>query len=333
MNYSLSTAILNEIKKSKKILINCHYNPDPDSVSSALSLYQLIKSFQIEVEVVCPNSRLPSKLAFLNGFDEIKLNIDFENFDFDHYDLVLLVDSANSKVVSGKLNSTFLERINNLIVIDHHASNNINANIKLMDNDASSVTEIIYRFFEDNNLEIIPETATKMLTGIYGDTSMLTLPSATEQTYDVINKLIHLKANKEAVVMYLSKSEKLEMYKFWSFALSRINVDVENRFTYVFIPFEEYLPFLKLENAKSKIASLFSNGIIDTDFGIVGVEKEKGVLDISLRARTNYDTSVIAKALGGGGHKAMSAVLMEEVEFNSAVEKVLEVCRKYANKN
>lgn len=333
MNYSESTQIFEEIKKSKKILINCHYNPDPDSVSSALSLYQLIKSLQIDVDIICPNSKLPSKLAFLNGYEDVKLNIDYENFDFSPYDLVFLIDSANSKVVSGKSNTNFLEKIKKLIVIDHHATNNIKANIKLMDNDASSVTEIIYRFFEDNQLEIIPETATKLLTGIYGDTSMLTLPSATERTYDVVNKLIHLNADKNSVVMYLSKSEKLEMFRFWSFALNKIEVDVENRFAYIFIPFEEYSPFLKLENAKSKIASIFSNGVIDTDFGIVGVEKEKGVLDISLRARTDYDTSIIAKDLGGGGHKAMSAVLMEGVEFNSAKEKVLEVCRKYANKN
>ena len=333
MYYQNSVEIFDKIKNSKKILINCHYNPDPDSVSSALSLYSLIKSLKIEVDIVCPNNKLPSKLSFLDGYNEIKLNIDYENFDFSPYDLVFLIDSANSKVVSGKSNTNFLEKIKKLIVIDHHATNNIKANIKLMDNDASSVTEIIYRFFEDNQLEIIPETATKLLTGIYGDTSLLTLPSATERTYDVVNKLVHLNADKNAVVMYLSKSEKLGMYKFWSFALSKIEVEVENRFAYIFIPFEEYSPFLNLENAKSKVASIFSNGIIDTDFGIVGVEKEKGVLDLSLRARTDYDTSVIAKALGGGGHRAMSAVLMEGIEFNSAIEKVLEVCRKYANKS
>lgn len=333
MYYQNSVEIFDKIKNSKKILINCHYNPDPDSVGSALSLYSLIKSLKIEVDIVCPNNKLPSKLSFLDGYNEIKLNIDYENFNFDLYDLVLIVDSANPKVVSGISNTNFIKKIKNLIVIDHHETNNIDAVIKLIDNNASSVTEIIYGLFEDNQIEIIPETATKLLTGIYGDTSLLTLPSATERTYEVVNKLIHLHADKNTVVMYLTKSEKLEMYKFWSFALSKIEVDSENRFAFVFISLEEYSRFLNLENAKSKVASIFSNGIIDTDFGIVGIEKEKGVLDLSLRARTDYDTSVIAKALGGGGHKAMSAVLIEGVEFNSAVQKVLDVCRKYATKN
>lgn len=333
MYYQNSVEIFDKIKNSKKILINCHYNPDPDSVSSALSLYSFIKSLKVEVDVVCPNNKLPSKLSFLDGYNDIKLNTDYDNFNFDLYDLVLLVDSANPKVVSGKSNTNFIEKIKNLIVIDHHATNNIDADIKLVDNNASSVTEIIYGFFEDNQIEIIPETATKLLTGIYGDTSLLTLPSATERTYDIVNKLVHLHADKNTVVIYLTKSEKLEMYKFWSFALSKINVDLENRFAYVFISFEEYSSFSNLENAKSKVASIFSNGIIDTDFGVVGVEKEKGVLDLSFRARTDYDTSIVAKALGGGGHKAMSAVLIEGVEYNSAVERVLDECRKYARKD
>lgn len=333
MNYSESIDILSEIKKSKKVLLNCHYNPDPDSVSSALSLYDFIKSFNIEVDIICPNNKLSTRLSYLKSVNDIKLDINFESFDFSNYDLVIFVDSANSKVLSGKSNTSFLEKISNLVVIDHHATNNINAKIKLIDNDACSVTEIIYRFFEDVGYEINPVLATKLLTGIYGDSSLLTLPSATERTYDVVNKLIHLNADRKAVVMNLTKSEKIEMYRFWSYALSLIEVDKENRFAYIFIPNEEYKKFENLENGKSKIASMFSNGIVDTDFGIVGVEKEKGVIDLSLRARTDFDTSTVAKALGGGGHKAMSAVLMEGVEFNSAVTKVLEVCRKYANKN
>ena len=37
MNYKESAKILEEIKRAKYILVNCHRNPDPDSVASALA--------------------------------------------------------------------------------------------------------------------------------------------------------------------------------------------------------------------------------------------------------------------------------------------------------
>jgi phosphoesterase RecJ-like protein len=71
----------------------------------------------------------------------------------------------------------------------------------------------------------------------------------------------------------------------------------------------------------------------DTDFGIILVEKEKGVLSVNLRGRTDFDVSKIAVKLGGGGHPAASGAKVFEKDFDQAVLKVLEVARKVASEN
>ena len=59
MNYKESSEILKEIKKAKKILINCHRSPDPDSVGSALAMRKVLADMDKSVEVVCPDNIPP----------------------------------------------------------------------------------------------------------------------------------------------------------------------------------------------------------------------------------------------------------------------------------
>jgi len=77
---------------------------------------------------------------------------------------------------------------------------------------------------------------------------------------------------------------------------------------------------------------LFTQVVDETDFGFLAVELERNRLAISFRSRTGFDTSVIAKSLGGGGHIYASGAKIENMQFDKAVEKLLEVTRKYAKK-
>ena len=53
MNYKKSKEILEKIKGSEKILVNCHRNPDPDSIGSALAMKEVLKKMGKEVEIMC----------------------------------------------------------------------------------------------------------------------------------------------------------------------------------------------------------------------------------------------------------------------------------------
>ena len=89
MNYKESILILEEIKKSEKILINCHRGPDSDSVGSALALQEILQIMEKDVEVVCP-SDIPEDLLFLSEAKNIR-RVNFTSFDFSEYDLFLIL--------------------------------------------------------------------------------------------------------------------------------------------------------------------------------------------------------------------------------------------------
>ena len=147
MNYKESKKILAEIKKAKRILLNCHRGPDPDSIGSALAMYEVLKGWGKDVVVVCSSGDLFDNVSFLQGYSKIKKGVDFSKFDFPQYDLFITLDSSNWSMVTGD-NEMSVPDIP-LVVIDHHKTNPGYGTINLVDINAKSVGEILYLVFQD----------------------------------------------------------------------------------------------------------------------------------------------------------------------------------------
>lgn len=329
MNYKLSEKILSEIKKANKILVNCHRSPDPDSIGSALDMKLVLENMGKEVEVICPSKPISGQTSYLSGYNQINLGVDFDKFDFSKYDLFIMLDTPSTILMTGKSDNK-VPKIKT-IVIDHHHLNSLDGFIKLVDENATSVGEMLYDIFEDWGVKVDRSVAECLLTSIIGDTGIFAYPNVTPKTLSIAAVLMRLGADKNMMVDKIYRSEDFEMLKFWSTILSKMEIDKFHKFVYSFIPYEEYKKFSRLDDAKSKAASLFAPIVEGTDFGFVGIEERAKQLTVSFRGRTDFDTSKIAKELGGGGHRASSAVTVEGLTFEKAVEKVLAAAREVVN--
>lgn len=330
MNYKESIQILDKIKKSQRILLNCHRGPDPDGIGSTLSMKLVLENMGKKVSVICPSKKITKQVDFLKGYEDIKLGVDFGKYDFSKYDLFITLDTPNSLLLIDK--DIFFKPSIFTIVIDHHFLSTLTGDIKLLDNKATSVGEILFDTYKDWGVLIDKKIAECLLTSIMGDTGALAYPNVTSKTLLIVSKLMELGADKDMVVNRIYRSENFDILKFYSEVLSRMNIDKERRFVYSFVPYEVYKKGGVLEDVKAKSASLFAPIVEGTDFGFIGVEERPKYMTISFRGRSDFDTSAIAKELGGGGHKVASAVKIEGLSFKEASKKVLRVVRKYAKK-
>ena len=329
MNYELSEKILEEIKKANKILVNCHRSPDADSVGSALSFYQVLLSMGKDVKVICPD-KLPEDLKFLPLSEKVE-KIDFAEFNFDSYDLFVVLDSGSVGMIT-KRKDVNLPKIKK-IVIDHHKTNKSLGDINLVDENISSTAELLYLLFEDWGVSINKTIAQNLLAGIIADTGVFQYSLVTSRTLAIAQKLIEIGANKEEIILNVFKSFPFNKLKFWGEILRRMEWDEEHHFVWSAVPHEVYKDFENPVSAKESAASLFATVVKDTDFGMIMVEEEKGILSISLRGRTGFDVSQIAEKIGGGGHLSAAGAKLYEKDFDAAVIKVLETARRLVNEN
>lgn len=330
MNYQESLKILEEIKKAKRILVNCHKNPDPDSIGSALALRRVLISLGKEVEIICPSSVLYESINYLEDYQEIKKGVDFSSFDFNNFDLFMALDSSSWWMIANS--EKFVPPDIKIINLDHHDTNEKFGQINLIDTKTGSIGELLFSIFEDWGVTIDREIADQLMISIVGDTGAFRYPDASQKTFTIAGKLMSLGADKDKAIQVLYRSESYQMMKFYGEVLSRFKLDEDGNFFWSAVPYEIFNSLGKPVSAKEASASMFAQIVEGTDFGFVAVEQEKDRLNISFRSRSGLDVSKIANDLGGGGHRYASGGAIKGLDFDEAVKKVLEVCRKYAKK-
>ena len=329
MNYKQSTEILEEINNSKRILLNCHRSPDPDSIGSSLAMFEVLKKKGKEVKIVGP-SNIAEECRFLPNSELIE-KIDFNNFSFDKWDLFIALDSSSWEMITDIVESKRLPI--KTLAIDHHATNQRFGNVNLIDEKVSSTAEMIYLILKDWNFEVSQTIAQSILTGIIGDTGAFQFPNTTLQTFEIVKELIQKGADKDEIVFNLYRNYSLNTLRLWGEILKEISVDEKGGFVWSAIPNDVYQKLGSPTSAKELAASFFAPTVRNTDFGMIMVEQEKGILNISFRTRTGFDVAKIASALGGGGHKEAAGASVSGLEFQKAVEKVLETARRIVNEN
>lgn len=327
MNYQESQLILEEIKKAKRILINLHRGPDPDSYGSAFALYYFVISLNKKAEVVVSSdSELSDFLSSLEDSHIINF-VDYSKLNFNNYDLFISPDSGSwQQIVNNNL-----VKIPDIpiIVIDHHPTNEKFGKLNFIEAKASSCSEIIYKLFQDWNFDINSKVAKILLTGIVADTGAFSF-SDNAETLRIAANLIDLGASKTEIITKMFRNKKFETLKYWGKCFDLLEFDQENMFVWLATPFEIESKY-KIND--SNFSTMFANIVDGTNFGVVMSEDEPKSLKISFRSRNNFDVSAIAQELGGGGHKTAAGAKVDGLDFNEAVEKVLAVCRKYAKKN
>lgn len=323
--YPQSKAIFQKIKNSERILINIHRYPDLDSVGSALALAIGLEKLNKKITVISPQ-KLSEKFLFLPRAKKIKI-INFSSFDFSAFDLFLILDSSSDEMATGK-KEIRLSPTPFRIVIDHHKTNAVRAEIKLVDEKASAVGEIIYSLFQDWGLEIDKKTATCLFASIYSDTVSLRYPRDPKRTFAIINDLVKKGADQKALIEKFYQQYSFNDLKLLGYLLARLEIEKKYQFAWTGIDYDNYQKFKQALEAKEILTDNFLQSIKEAEIGAVILEDKKGVCRVSFRSKGKIDVSQIAQRLGGGGHKNAAGATIEG-SFSEAKNKIMLVLKKF----
>jgi phosphoesterase RecJ-like protein len=329
MHYKESKQILEKIKKAKKIVINCHRSPDPDSVGSALSLRKWLLSLNKKVTIIS-SDKVSENLSFLDGFDKIT-QMNFSEVDFSVYDLFISVDTENLFHVG--FNDEEKPEVT-IINIDHHYSNRIEGVINLIDSQVSSSCEVLYNFFSDVKFNYDAKVAQMLLTGICTDTGFFQFVNTFPSTLRVSASLREEGADYNEIVFHVMRQNSLDLLRLTGEFLTRLQIDEDHHFVWSAIPYSVYKKYKITDNITGYITNVLLRTIKNTNFGMAIVERSNKNTTMSLRARVaGFDVSLIGHQVGGGGHKDASGGKIQGVPFKDAVEMYLAAARQYGKSN
>jgi phosphoesterase RecJ-like protein len=315
--------VLETLNEAKRILLCCHLGPDADSVGANLAAKEWLESKGKKVTIISPD-RIPENLDYLNGVGDIQEK-KLEEVDQKKVDLFLSLDSAAWTMLSRGRNADFWKKP--IVAIDHHFKSERFTN-KWVFVDCSSTCEILVDLFNYDKFRISQVVGQQLLTGIYADTLGFKVDSVSPKTFAAVAKLIESGGKIAEVAFNLERRVSIEKIAYWSVYLKNLQINKKYKYCWTTVTRKQSMPDDKIDG-EPKTTSLFLPIVSGTDFGFSLRESDSGVIYGSLRSRTDVDVSIIARALGGGGHKRAAAFRFDpKTSMEKAVEKVHQIIKE-----
>lgn len=308
--------ILEQINKAEKIVILTHENPDGDAMGSSLAMYQALKNYGKNPDIIIPEH--PRAFDCLPCIDEIKTESDIEQ-----YDLAISLDCASIKMLNGF--AKYFENAKVKVCIDHHGTNTMFGDHNYVNPDAPACAQILLVILEYFGIEITKEIGTCILTGIITDTGGFKYQGVTAETFEFVAWLLNKGVNVSKVYHQVLQTKTKPNFELHRIANNRIEFLADGKIAYTYITEEDE------KNVHAETGD--HEGIVEIGRDVEGVEvsifirqTEKGC-KISLRSNEYVNVSDACVVFGGGGHPRAAGCTIQGTIEQSKEKVIKEVMR------
>lgn len=289
------------VRRGKRFLVTCHRRPDGDALGSALGLASILRA--AGKEAVCWHPEpVPRSLRFLAGAEPV------QELPEGKFDGIFVTDTAAEQLLPAPFPPP--EITGPLIVLDHHAAHDQFGDVVVREEDACATGEVVLHFMRDIGVRDVPvEAARPLYASIVADTGGFRYASTTPTTLRLAATLLEAGVDPWEVAWNLFEGwpeEKLVLLREVLGTLERAH---DGRLALLTVTRE----LIERTGADEEMVE----GLVNYGRRIDGVEIAALLWEleprngaprtkVSLRGRRS-DVSVIAVALGGGGHRAAAA--------------------------
>ena len=291
------------LKDAEKVAIAGHVRPDGDCMGSCLGLYNYLRENYKNLEISVYLEPAKTCFEILPGAEAIKHEIP-EN---DVVDVFFALDSGDKERLGFAV--PLFDMAKKTVCIDHHISNTAYADDNLVDPDASSASEMVYRLIKEQTIS--RSVAECLYLGIVHDTGVFAYSSTSPDTMRAAARLLETGIDGQALIdktffeRSYAETRALGMALMNSFLSDGFIVSILTR-----------SDMAKAGAGDDDLESIVNN-LRMTRGTLAAVflhETPAGDFKVSLRSGGAVDTSRVAVKFGGGGHKKASGLTLPDAE-------------------
>lgn len=321
-NIETKKAILEKIKEYETIVIARHERPDGDAIGSSHGLAQILRISFPEKHIYVSDQDSSEYLAFLNTEEADPKGIGLENA------LAIVVDTAGLDRCANKE----IGKARELIKIDHHIDVTPYGGISWIEDERSSVCEMIAAFqytFRDI-LKLDTRAATLLYAGMVTDSGRFRYSETSGETLRLAGYLLDMGVDTQTLYanLYL---EEFDFFKFQSHVFGKMKI-TENGVAYLYVDNAMQQQFhLSREQASSSVD--FMNKIKGSLIWLAFIDNPDGSIRVRLRSRF-ITVDKLANNYGGGGHANASGATVHSLqEMQKLVDEADSLLKKYKAEN
>jgi phosphoesterase RecJ-like protein len=257
-----------------------------------------LSSIDKDVEIIIPGD-VPPKYHYLNAGKIINRTTNLEaEYKISNAQLIIIVDVSALNRLNG-LYSVVKESSAKKICIDHHPFEGDWIDLGIVDKERVATGELIFKFFQVNNIPISPIMARALYTAILSDSGSFRFQRTDAFTFNMAAELVKAGADPAELYSYIYENSTQHQLQAWGEILK--NIQSRDKLSWLSVP-------KKLcDDYKISIEEI--NGIIDVlrkikeaQVVLVFVEKSDNEIIVGLRSKNGFDVGDFARKYGGGGH-------------------------------
>jgi len=187
-----------------KVIVLCHHNADPDALGAAQGVKELVKALTGSE----PSIVIPDDASVLSRSIASTLGIELYETTAQAADTYIVVDTGSLNQLGG-WEIPLKETDARIVFIDHHLPDSKMyelSTLYLVDPDASSASEIVYRLYMHYDMKPSETTSTALLVGIAYDTKHFSMGGP--ETFQIISSLLEKVGDVSSIKDLLSVSSK-----------------------------------------------------------------------------------------------------------------------------
>jgi phosphoesterase RecJ-like protein len=292
------------IDGASQVCLACHVRPDADALGSMLAVLHALGSRPGGAPTVVASFgdepfEVPAILRFLPGVDLLTAPSRYPA----RPEVMLSFDAASADRL-GVLTGPAMAA-NELIVLDHHASNTRFGSINLVDPTAAATAVLASNLIERLGIPLGEQIALGLYAGLVTDTGSFKFSATTPQVHELAARLLATGIDPGIVSRELYDRAPFTYLALLAAALGRAELDRDAADGLGLV----WTQVTRADRAKAGLSMDAIESVIDeirrTDEAEVAVvlkEDDASLWQVSMRSKSVVDVAAIATALGGGGH-------------------------------
>jgi phosphoesterase RecJ-like protein len=291
---------------ASEVALACHVNPDADALGAMLGLSAFLRARGVRTICSYGNEPLevPRWASFLPGSDDL-----VPPGEFPGEPAVMVTCDCASFDRLGTLGSA-ASRAGALLWIDHHRSNDGSGTVRIVDGDASSTCELVFRLIEAMGGGFGDDVAICLYAGLVTDTGRFQYQATTPETLRIAARLRERPFDHAALVRALYEDNDPGSLRLLGTALGRMTEVPEASVVWTYVTQADF--------AEAGVGPADTDDLIDVlrtargvDVAAVLKQQRDGRFKVSMRSRGDHDLSAVAASFGGGGHRLAAGYTSE----------------------
>lgn len=288
-----------KLQSAKRVVLASHARPDGDAIGSLIGLGDGLVAAGKEV-VMLNQDEVPANYTFLDGTEDIQRACQIH--ETLNPEIFVALDTADAKRIGDDVWAA-VGKPGQVIVLDHHISNERYGDLNFVDDQSPATGQIAYELLEQEGWDLTPRGRDALWTAIVTDTGSFQYPGTTARTLEIAGKLADAGAKIGELSAQIYQNYPFRRLELLGALISTLERSPDGRIAAWKLR-REKLDELSIQGGDTEGLIDHLRAIDGVDVAMAFEEVGDGTVRVSARSKSEVaNVSEICQAFGGGGHR------------------------------